>query len=341
MKPHREEPDAVIGLVRLCGGRRPALRPAGPIPESAKVSIAIPVLIFMTTLASPAASLWFKSGFEEGVALELSKRGGRIVGTDSATRRSWTGHFERIPALVGSNLGELGGIPEDINFSLVDGGDGRGRVLRMQVLNNSQPIAATRASFNLKFNKDFGFKQLYVRYRFKLDPKYKEAIAATKKWFQITEYKSVVQDGFRKTLAIHIEKDGDRYFPFVQFRDLEAGIKKGKTVKPIWRVENRAINMPFGEWFDTEMFLKLGKAGEGRFYYTINGRVVFDVRDKETMSTQPPMALDHWSIFKLYQDKEIIKWMQEHGGICQGWYDDLEIWDGIPTESEKIAARKS
>ena len=30
-----EEPDASIALVRICGGRRPAYGPGGPIPEAA------------------------------------------------------------------------------------------------------------------------------------------------------------------------------------------------------------------------------------------------------------------------------------------------------------------
>jgi len=29
-----EEPDALIALVRICGGRRPAFGPGGPIPEA-------------------------------------------------------------------------------------------------------------------------------------------------------------------------------------------------------------------------------------------------------------------------------------------------------------------
>ena len=33
--PHYEEPDALIALVRFCGGRRPAFGPGGPIPDPA------------------------------------------------------------------------------------------------------------------------------------------------------------------------------------------------------------------------------------------------------------------------------------------------------------------
>jgi hypothetical protein len=33
MKPQLEEPDALIALVRFCGGRRPAFGPDGPIPD--------------------------------------------------------------------------------------------------------------------------------------------------------------------------------------------------------------------------------------------------------------------------------------------------------------------
>jgi len=33
MKPQLEEPDALIALVRFCGGRRPAYGPDGPIPD--------------------------------------------------------------------------------------------------------------------------------------------------------------------------------------------------------------------------------------------------------------------------------------------------------------------
>jgi len=31
--PQLEEPDALIALVRICGGRRPAFGPGGPIPD--------------------------------------------------------------------------------------------------------------------------------------------------------------------------------------------------------------------------------------------------------------------------------------------------------------------
>lgn len=313
----------------------------GP-PAAGRRAIKIFGFVFFAGLiGSHGATLYFKSGFEDGVSLDLGAKGGRIVGTDRRTGFSWTGDLRRVPSFDEATLGSMGRIPEDLGFGLVDAGAGQGRALLMQVLHNNQPISTTRADFTLKHRHSPGFKQLYVRFKMRLDPKYPEAIAATGEWFQITEYKSAIDPaGFRKTLSILVEQDGNRFYPVAQWRLLEAGIKRVKTIRPLWTVPNKSARIPFGEWFDAEMLLKLGKANEGRFFYAINGKTVFDIKDKETVSSDPFIPLDHWSIFKVYQDKKIIQWMRDHGSVCQAWYDDLEIWDDVPTPMDRQTQRK-
>lgn len=104
-------------------------------------------------------------------------------------------------------------------------------------------------------------------------------------------------------------------------------VATGEQVQPVrqieWQNRNASIDVPLGEWFLVEAYLRRHPS-EGRVYFAVNGEVVFDLTVR-TQHADAPRSLLFWSPFKLYHDES---WWS--AGPTEQWYDDLEIWSGLP-----------
>ena len=86
-----------------------------------------------------------------------------------------------------------------------------------------------------------------------------------------------------------------------------------------------------GQWVTIELYFRPGSAGQGRFFLACNGQTVFDVRNRDFN-----LGGSDWfnmSFLKTYLDLRTTNWMREHGTPAATYYDNLEVWTGLPRQS--------
>lgn len=84
-----------------------------------------------------------------------------------------------------------------------------------------------------------------------------------------------------------------------------------------WRVENRTVPVPVGEWFKFEVFWHRSIGIDGRIWMAVNGQVI----------------ADHSGPNRIARDINRIYLSSNYGGgpyPLYVWLDDLQIWNGFP-----------
>jgi len=145
-------------------------------------------------------------------------------------------------------------------------------------------------------------------------------------WRVLTEWKTAEPRGifdWRITTLIYRGADGALYWvnrgDGINM-DLKTPYFRDQKTPPHWNIENRTVPVPNpGEWFFVEVFWHRSTGPEGRFWQTINGRVIFDHRGRNVGPDQVP--IDRVFLANLYT-----------GGRAPAfqWITGLEIWDGFP-----------
>jgi hypothetical protein len=90
--------------------------------------------------------------------------------------------------------------------------------------------------------------------------------------------------------------------------------------KEYWRVQNRSVPVPIGEWFKLEVYWRRSATPEGRVWMAVNGSVLLDRRGANTGPNGS--RINRIMVNQLYS-----------GGsypIYQ-WMDDLQIWSDFPS----------
>jgi hypothetical protein len=158
-------------------------------------------------------------------------------------------------------------------------------------------------------------------------------------WFNILEVKEQQERPFFFT-AITLEKAAGQAITWtIEGRQQPAGQSR---FDQLWTAQNATIAVPLGEWFTLEYYIRRDVA-EGRIMLAITvgdaRHVVFDFDQSRpetvpagftTMNTAVPYRpLEAWEIMKTYvgppRDLRVIL-----GEPIDAWYDDLEIWSGLP-----------
>lgn len=86
-----------------------------------------------------------------------------------------------------------------------------------------------------------------------------------------------------------------------------------------WRVENRTVPVPMGEWFKFEAFWHRSTGNDGRIWMAVNGQVIADRfgpnRIAKDINRIYLSGVYSGEPYPLYQ-----------------WLDDLQIWSGFPPD---------
>jgi len=113
--------------------------------------------------------------------------------------------------------------------------------------------------------------------------------------------------------------------------------------KGVWAQSDRSkFPIPLGAWFTYETYYKQGDSKTGRFYFAVTYKgkktVLCDVTDwtyhPDTPRGQPPNPITTWQPFKLYTSQDLTDYAREHGRGIQWYWDDFEVWDSWPPDTQ-------
>lgn len=287
--------------------------------------LSLVLILILPTVA--CTELLFKSGFEDTVRVSNMD----IVGSDGM---DWQKDLETHSVVQGFWLYNRG----DDSFAEVraDPKDAQNKCLYMQV------DAGNRMQCELNFKREANYQQVYTRYRVfwpenlgKLS-QYPDKIG----WFtflEIWEHHNDDEGG---------DQAGKTRWTFSFLKDDGVGQPlywgvQAEGAQPnwhdVWDAENRHIPIPFGKWCVFEIFFKRGKGNDGQIWVTItpegeSKQVIFDLY-KDTEHPVNPMPLRSFQLWKLYTNKQLVKWMKDNHGPISAYYDDFEWWTDIPPSS--------
>jgi len=122
--------------------------------------------------------------------------------------------------------------------------------------------------------------------------------------------------GDYRVIAQIVTYGGLPYWEIRADNDANGGLPK----EEFWRVNNRAVPVPIGEWFKFEVFWHRSDAADGRVWMAVNGRKIVD-------QLGPNMGIKSAPIDR-------IMFMQLYSGgsyPLEQWTDDVQIWSDFPT----------
>lgn len=264
--------------------------------------------------------LLFKSGFD-GAALsstfEIYGHGGwqQIAGTDDVTGFAWPPAIGvrstlRLQMIVGVPV-EQSTITDYIEnrIETVTGRNGTPtRALYQLIKRRGEGFCCTQDTFMLQPAAEPG--DMYVSFWVKLQPDLLEKNANT--WKALFEWKTA---GDYRVLT-QIMTDGGAAYWRTQGDNVANGNLPKET---FWRIEDRNVPVPIGEWFKYEVFWHRSDGPEGRVWAAVNGKVIAD-RHGPLMGVHRK-AINRIMLPNLYQGGTTPQYQ---------WVDDLEIWNGFP-----------
>jgi hypothetical protein len=95
----------------------------------------------------------------------------------------------------------------------------------------------------------------------------------------------------------------------------------GSGAAPVtyWKIENRDIPVPVGQWFKLEVYWHRSTGSDGRVWLAANGKTIADYRGPNMGVSKLPV--NRIMAPMLYSGQRMPAYQ---------WFDDLEIWDGFP-----------
>jgi hypothetical protein len=276
--------------------------------------------------------LLFASGFSEGTSISPDLLD--INGTDSETGFSWDDDRGWI-----SSVGFYYAVKDPTEISqfmtteIVEAEGPTGEPSRvLHLVNkgddpNERSTSRNELSF---FGREEGvtYEEGYIRYDTRLQPNLDQVVAdgVEPRLYYFMESKDRApgrtggnkgHSGFRINIGITQDPATDQLY----------WVATGEQVQPVrqveWQDRNLDVAVPLGEWFEVEAYIRRHPS-DGRVYFAVNGETVFDLT-VSTQNREEPRPLLFWSPFKLYHDSA---WWAE--GPTEQWYDNLEVWTGVP-----------
>lgn len=301
--------------------------------------------------------LLFNSGFEEGTRLEQISNGHadgdiEIIGKDLSVNEpnDWVADIDENPLLGDIELQYQGG-DSTMRYAKIINEPGKesNRVLQFWTHYPNVKGRKTRIQANLfeRKGQDMpGIYELYQSVRIFLPEEmnllkdYPDRI----NWLTIFEVWNNIQwkddpYPFRITIGIGKETLGHGSLHFIMgAEDYEYGnAGKERGYHDIWYQMNKKIEVPVGEWFTLEYYVKEGDKETGRFFMLMQKegeekKVICDIRDFTCNTRDPnPDGITLWNPIKLYTSKKLVDYMRENNSALEILWDDLEIWkDKIP-----------
>lgn len=293
-----------------------------------------------TTVPSPPAGppeLLLSSGFDEGVSVddELAD----IHGVDTETGFDWDDDPAWVDRSEFYHAVRSDDLTEFIDSEIVEttGPDGEPTRALHLINKGDDPDepSTTRNEFSF-FSEDApdDLKEGFVRYWTKLQPDLDTIVGTGDEsrvyYLMETKDRDLGSQGtdegfssFRTNVGLARDDDGRLYW-----------VATGEQVQPereiVWQSRNDTVEVPLGEWFLVEAYLRRGSP-DGRLYFAVDGQTVFDVSAPMSHLDDPQPHL-FWSIFKLYHDPA---WWAS--GPTEQWYDDVELWSSFPPDHPALA----
>ena len=210
------------------------------------------------------------------------------------------------------------------------------KAVRQQIsknLNGTEPMGAQGLQNEFMFLPKNTLNDLYVSYWLKLQPDMVEkmtnlpaggGIDRGGTWRGIFALKtggmtatgSALNNGdYRIEAYVNTYGGGAPYWCILG--DNNAG--SGAPSASYWKVENRDIPVPVGQWFKLEIYWHRSAGSDGRVWMGANGKTIADYRG-------PNMGVSNLPVNRimapmLYSGQRMPAYQ---------WFDDLEIWDGFP-----------
>lgn len=257
------------------------------------------------------ANLLFSSGFE-GVELSQPIYDYQyITGTDTKTGYSWPPSifgFENAAEPSGiHNVNDDNGAAIDNELQSIIGPNGESSTVLFQRVNYD--VQVTQAPYQINGITE-NPKELYIKYWMKTDD---FSVQGNDTWRAIWTYKTekyaTNQDGFRMIAFMATDIKGNPYWM------LQGDIN---PETPIWQVVNDKIPLIMGEWFKVEYHVKWSNGTDGYASMKVNDQLIGEHFGRTTANND---------------DLDFIMLTQVYGSNypMYQWVDDVEIWDGVPT----------
>ncbi|HZN86001.1 MAG TPA: hypothetical protein VFB53_04355 [Burkholderiales bacterium] len=297
------------------------------------------------------STLLFSSGFEQGTALRPIDQGDcwatgcfqRFEGSDATTGFAWP------PAIWGGGalLFLLADAPVDaatigdyFSQQIVTATGRRGSPTRVLYSLTTQSGCcgadgqlggATAANLLLAPLREEG--DLYVSYWLKLQP---EAVPVRERggldpqdpqhWRFVFSWKTGsavgIDDGdYRVILNIASWNRPGAPHPGRPYWEVRGDNAAGADPNYVefWRVENRGVPVPLGEWFKFEAFWHRSTGDDGRIWMAVNGQVIADRAGPNRIARD----INRIALSGVYSGEPYPLYQ---------WLDDLQIWSGFPPE---------
>ena len=304
-----------------------------------KLRVALAAALLVTTPAgaparaeardtTPApARLLFWSGFEKGVSVGeprdcyASGCWQDLAGTDSVSGFSWppriaggTGAFQMLADTASTPSTIADYIVNDIQT--VTGRTGAPtRALHTLIKQNGctgtapQGKCATQGPYQLRPAREPG--DLYISFWRKLDPMLMQKLG--KSWHVLFEWKTA---GDYRVIASIVTYAGTPALQIMADNNANGGLPR----EEFWRVTNRSVRVPLGQWFKFEVFWHRSAGDDGRIWMALDGRKIVDQLGPNIGVNNAP--IDRIFLTQLYS-----------GGSypLEQWTDDVQIWSGFPS----------
>jgi hypothetical protein len=280
--------------------------------------------------AERPAGLVFWSGFEGELSVGTPRdcyNAGcwqDLVGTDSATGFSW-------PPRVAGGKGAFqmrsgaAAIPDTISEYIVNeietvtGRTGRPtRALHTLIKQTGCTGTASQAATSCSAQSPYLIRptrepgDLYISFWRKLPPDLLDKLV--KSWHVVFEWKSA---GDYRVIAQIVNYGGARPYWEIRADNVANG---GLPFEEFWRVNNRSVRVPVGEWFKFEVFWHRSDEADGRVWMAVDGQKLVDKLGPNMGVRGAP--IDRIFLTQLYSGASY---------PLSQWTDDVQIWSGFPT----------
>ncbi|HWL62081.1 MAG TPA: hypothetical protein VNQ32_04765 [Steroidobacteraceae bacterium] len=267
-----------------------------------------------------------------------------LVGLDSLTNFTWPtevwgggGKFMMLSSPVTTSGTTMGNYMFN-RLDRVTAHDGRDSTALFQQItqnaNGTAPMGTSPMQNEFVFMPRDESSDMYVSYWMKLQPDLVEkmsnlpagpgvsgggtwrALFALKTGGQTSWGEPADNGDYRIEAYVMTYGGGQPYW--VLLGDANAG--GGAPATNAFRVENRDVKVPVGDWFKFEIFWHRSGGSDGRVWMAVNGQVVADRRGANMGAWNMPInrimapLLYAGSAMPVYQ-----------------WIDEVEVWDGFPS----------
>ncbi len=257
-----------------------------------------------------APQLLFKSGFEEGISISAPQENYQLIrGTDSESGFTWP------IKILGSNFSGIHRIQDDggpaIENYLENVDNARGEETTALFQRVNYDIGVTQTPYQINNIRE-NPTSLFMSYWMKTDD---TSLNGPDKWRAIWEFKTKKYNennanGFRMIAFMATDDDGK---PFWLFQ----GDKN--PLEPIWQVKNKNVPVIRNQWFKVSYYIEWSNGNDGYASMSINDELIAEHKGATTYNSD---------------DMDFLILTQVYGNThpMYQWIDDIEIWEGLPTE---------